>query len=532
MTLKECIDIVDNIRPNQYTIKDKVMWLSFIEEIIINDVLKTHEGYDGRNDMFNGYDENKLSTPLIVPSPYDRLYTEFLKMKIDESNGETARYNNSALLYNTYMSEYRKHYNKTHMPISPTAKRFMHHQKKAVIGLSDAEFENLKKELTFILTEHFSDSVSDDKIYDIVTKFTQNNVELLKGKDGMNGIDGKDGYTPQKNIDYFDGKQGKAFTYADFTSEQLENLKGPKGDKGEKGDVGEKGENFTYDDMTQEQKDELTKQCFKFEEGYEDEIDTYGEAYTQKWYKINPPKDSAIVGAWRNYYLYACGNERGELFQMKILDGNDGIFFRTGIANHNFIEMTNTWSEWRRTLLSDEVDTTPTENSTNLITSGAVYDALQNIPSGGGNSLCIIQVQAWLDTNNVDGNPYSDYVLDESIDTVELYNKLRTAYDNGQCIRFILRVTYPEGHSVHHHMDIKEIDRVNFTFYLECSYYDRGIVMIIDKGGFVEIANMVVALPEENSGKLITSGGVYEAIGNIENSLENIIAKYGLGGEN
>ena len=48
MTLKECIDIVDNNKPNQYTIKEKVMWLSFIEEIIINEVLKTHEGYDGR----------------------------------------------------------------------------------------------------------------------------------------------------------------------------------------------------------------------------------------------------------------------------------------------------------------------------------------------------------------------------------------------------------------------------------------------------------------------------------------------------
>lgn len=27
-----------------------------------------------------------------------------------------------------------------------------------------------------------------------------------KGKDGKNGVDGKDGYTPQKGIDYFDGK--------------------------------------------------------------------------------------------------------------------------------------------------------------------------------------------------------------------------------------------------------------------------------------------------------------------------------------
>ena len=37
------------------------------------------------------------------------------------------------------------------------------------------------------------------------------------------------------------GPKGDAFTYNDFTSEQLAALKGPKGDQGEKGDTGERG---------------------------------------------------------------------------------------------------------------------------------------------------------------------------------------------------------------------------------------------------------------------------------------------------
>ena len=70
------------------------------------------------------------------------------------------------------------------------------------------------------------------------------------------------------------GPKGDAFTYSDFTSEQLESLKGPKGDKGEKGDTGErgpqgeqgiqgpigetgpagpKGDAFTYNDFTPDQ---------------------------------------------------------------------------------------------------------------------------------------------------------------------------------------------------------------------------------------------------------------------------------------
>ncbi len=241
MTIKDCIDIVDNIKPNQYTIKEKVMWLSFIEEIIINEVLKTHEGYDGRYDDFEGYTEDKLSVSLVVPSPYDRLYTAYLKMKIDEENGETTRYNNSAALYNTYMMEYRKYYNKTHMPLDVTKSRKANAPAGANVGLSDAEYENLKKDMTHILTEYFSASLSADKINDVIKSFVSTNIEMLKGKDGRDGVDGKDGYTPRKNVDYFDGKDGKAFTYEDFTQEQLLLLKGEKGEQGERGFQGARG---------------------------------------------------------------------------------------------------------------------------------------------------------------------------------------------------------------------------------------------------------------------------------------------------
>ena len=189
MNIKECIDIVDNLKPNQYTVKDKVMWLSFIEEIIINEVLKTHEGYDGRYDLFEGYSEDKLSVTLIVPSPYDRLYTAYLKMKIDEENGETARYNNSMVMFNSYMTEYRKHYNKTHMPINVANRRSPMPTPKPTVGLSEAEYENLKRDLTYILTEHFASTISEDKVYDIVTRFMQNNAEMFKGKDGKDGAE-------------------------------------------------------------------------------------------------------------------------------------------------------------------------------------------------------------------------------------------------------------------------------------------------------------------------------------------------------
>jgi hypothetical protein len=213
MTIKDCIDIVDNIKPNQYTIKDKVMWLSFIEEIIINEVLKTHEGYDGRYDNFEGYSEDKLSIPLIVQSPYDRLYTAYLKMKIDDENGETTRYNNSAALFNTYMLEYRKYYNKTHMPLNTIGKRDVNPAPKQTVGLSDAEFENLKRELTYILTEYYSKTLSEDKIYDIAMKYIKNNAAMLKGDKGD---------TPKVGVDYWtDEDKAKIIEYINEQTEVL-----------------------------------------------------------------------------------------------------------------------------------------------------------------------------------------------------------------------------------------------------------------------------------------------------------------------
>ena len=186
MTIKDCIDIVDNNKPNQYTIKDKVSWLSFIEEIIINDVLKTHEGYDGRYDTFTGYTEDKISVTLIVPTPYDRLYIEYLKMMIDKENGETARYNNSAASFNTYMSEYRKYYNKMHMPLGINGNLDRKPPKQNSVGLSEAEYENIKRDVINSLSETINLMVAPDRLADIVRQFVMNNIQMLKGKDGYN----------------------------------------------------------------------------------------------------------------------------------------------------------------------------------------------------------------------------------------------------------------------------------------------------------------------------------------------------------
>lgn len=57
-----------------------------------------------------------------------------------------------------------------------------------------------------------------------------------RGEQGLQGIQGVKGDTGEK------GDKGDAFTYSDFTPEQLASLKGEKGDKGDQGIQGEKGD--------------------------------------------------------------------------------------------------------------------------------------------------------------------------------------------------------------------------------------------------------------------------------------------------
>lgn len=119
MTIQEVIDRVQQEKPNTFSVEDMISWISEIEGKIVNEVLRSHEMYDRQYDQFTGYSLNDLERVLIARFPYDRLYVEFVKMKIDEMLEETARYNNSAIMFNTHYEDFRKWYNKTHKPLHP-----------------------------------------------------------------------------------------------------------------------------------------------------------------------------------------------------------------------------------------------------------------------------------------------------------------------------------------------------------------------------------------------------------------------------
>lgn len=56
---------------------------------------------------------------LLVPEPYDGLYDLYIWSKTDFVNREMDNYNNSAAAYNAALDEWKKAYNRTHMPVGP-----------------------------------------------------------------------------------------------------------------------------------------------------------------------------------------------------------------------------------------------------------------------------------------------------------------------------------------------------------------------------------------------------------------------------
>lgn len=85
--------------------------------------------------------------------------------------------------------------------------------------------------------------------------------DLKHGKDGytpQKGIDYFDGYTPVKGVDYKDGEKGDPFVYSDFTSEQLAALKGEPGYTPVKGKDYFDGNDYV---LTEDDKEEIAEKA-------------------------------------------------------------------------------------------------------------------------------------------------------------------------------------------------------------------------------------------------------------------------------
>lgn len=123
MKIREAIEQTDRLKPNMYEQRDKIGWLSRLDEMVKKNIIDTHEG--GEKITFAGYDENtELDTQLLVPAPHDEMYLRWLEAQIEYANGEYGRYNNAVEMFQTVYDGYANQYNRTHTPLSKSIKYF------------------------------------------------------------------------------------------------------------------------------------------------------------------------------------------------------------------------------------------------------------------------------------------------------------------------------------------------------------------------------------------------------------------------
>ena len=116
---------VDRLKPNAFVLDEKLRWLNELEGNVKNDLEERYEDYESVNpewyaaDAFGeeGYTQEQalLSEPpeLLVPFPYDAIYSTWIEAKIDLANGETGKYNNTMAVFQGQYADFMNRCNRT-----------------------------------------------------------------------------------------------------------------------------------------------------------------------------------------------------------------------------------------------------------------------------------------------------------------------------------------------------------------------------------------------------------------------------------
>ena len=114
MTIKEVLEMTDELKPNQYTEPMKIKWLSTVEGRLIEEIINP------RNEIKKDipvYTLDDKETKLLVPDPYSDIYINYLCMMIDFYNYEIDRYNNDVVMFNNSYKSFSDYYNRHNIAV-------------------------------------------------------------------------------------------------------------------------------------------------------------------------------------------------------------------------------------------------------------------------------------------------------------------------------------------------------------------------------------------------------------------------------
>lgn len=110
-TINKTIELVDKVKINPYSDEVKYRWISELDGMVRRTVLQ-----EGGTFAYSYPDDG--DTELIVPYPYDGVYTHWLEAKIDFYDKRFEDYNNTITMFYALFDEYKKAYIRENMPKS------------------------------------------------------------------------------------------------------------------------------------------------------------------------------------------------------------------------------------------------------------------------------------------------------------------------------------------------------------------------------------------------------------------------------
>lgn len=101
-TMNSVIEYVDRVKPNAYGNDEKYRWINTLEGLVSREVL---------NDDAPEYNlPDDADTPLLVPVPYDDIYHLYVSAMIDFYNREYTEYNNTIMMFQERLEQYKVWY--------------------------------------------------------------------------------------------------------------------------------------------------------------------------------------------------------------------------------------------------------------------------------------------------------------------------------------------------------------------------------------------------------------------------------------
>ena len=123
MTIMESIRQVDGLKPNTYSMGQKILWLSQLEAIVKRQVIDAHAG--GELVSFSPFGEDTdTETVLFLPEPFDMAYRYWLEAQIHYANEDMDLYNSAMGMFQSVFRAYQADYKRNHMARSAGRFRF------------------------------------------------------------------------------------------------------------------------------------------------------------------------------------------------------------------------------------------------------------------------------------------------------------------------------------------------------------------------------------------------------------------------